>query len=145
MGREPHHPLEHHQLPAVVHFVLFGRHQHLEARFGRRLRSGRHFHRFGQEGIADPVDIRREELALGSQQRGDLCFRPSLRLFRGKRPNELEEVHRLEIRDSIAMHVQLKPRCYGDVDQQLSNAARVVRGTETIFFFGDLLSNLNCV
>ena len=52
--REPHHPLQHHQLPAVVHFVLLGRHQHLEARLGRRLRSGRHLYRFRQEGVASP-------------------------------------------------------------------------------------------
>ena len=47
--------------------------------------------------------------------------------------------------NSIAMHVQLEPRRHGDVDQQLSNAARVGRGTEAVFVFGDLLSNLNCV
>ena len=42
--------------------------------------------------------IRREKLAIASQQREDLGLRPLLRLFRGQRPNELEEVHRLEIR-----------------------------------------------
>ena len=59
----------------------FADEQHLEAALGRRRRARRHRHLLGEERFGQPLEVRRERVALGLQERDDLGLGARLGFF----------------------------------------------------------------
>ena len=138
--RDAEHPLDHHQLPPVVHLVLLGRDQHFEPRFHSRLHPFRVLDLLTQKGLRSAFQNLGVLLAFDAQefQYLRLCARRfyfCLKLV--PKPEEIEANQRAAVLDR--MDLLWDPRHHCNVDQRLPYRA-ASRRRRTLYFSSGISS-----
>jgi hypothetical protein len=140
-------PLIGHQLPAMVHLVLFGRQQHLEAALGWRLAFRRrpHADRLAKHRIRRPLEERCELVAFVLEVTEKLRLRARPGLFGRELLEQLLEVQLHHVGDAAAVDNALEHGARADVRQQFSDRARVGRRAVVELVLGDVFRDLDRV